>query len=33
MDYSKVKTNELIELYTEISKFIEELEKQKSQVK
>ena len=29
MDFSKVKTEELIEIYTEISKFVEELEKEK----
>lgn len=29
MDFSKVKTEELINIYIEISKFVEELEKEK----
>lgn len=29
MDFTKIKTEELIEIYTEISKFIDELEKSK----
>ena len=29
MDFAKIKTEELIEIYTEISKFIDELQKSK----